>query len=281
MCRLLGYLGKSPIVLSKLLEAPKNSLIKQSKSSSGGAGVNADGVGVAWYDHSIDEKPGLYKSTQPAWNDFNLKNMIPKIKSHCFLGHLRAATIGDISIRNCHPFIHQQWSFMHNGSIRQFDRIRRTLLTQLSDEHFKIIHGYTDSEHFFALLASYFPEGGSCSVEQMAEAYCLAVKDIMIWQAALKDTNIISKLNTVLTDGHSLLATHYVTDPTQDTLSLFYAEGEIIAEALDLRLNKQESSFVVVASEPLCGSAKHWHAIPVNHMLCVDSTLSISVKPIV
>ena len=282
MCRLLAYVGQTPLVLSALLEAPPNSLINQSKGSAGDGGVNADGVGVVWYDHSIDALPGMYKSTQPAWNDFNLKNIIPKVKSRCFLGHLRAATISDISIRNCHPFLYRQFAFMHNGGIRQFEQIRRTLLKELDDEHFKIIHGYTDSEHFFALLMQHFLPTGKAtgSVEEMAQAFGAAARQVTHWQKALPGAMVLSKLNTVLTDGQSLLATHYVTDPAKDTLSLIYTPVETIAESLNLRLNKSEAAGVIVASEPLCGEPSNWQAVPVNHMLLVQPDFKVRVQPI-
>ncbi len=283
MCRLVGYVGQEPLLLARLLEAPENSLIKQSRAAHrGDFSVNADGVGVAWYDHSVDDTPGLYKSIQPAWSNLNLRHLVHKIKSQCFIGHVRAATVGDVNVQNCHPFAYRQMAMAHNGSIRQFDRVRRALLNQLNDEHFKMIHGNTDSEHFFALLTHYLPTKvhHAWTLEHMAEAFVSAVADVNRWQAELNDHNAISKLNVLFSNGHGLLATHYVTDQKQDTLSLFYTRGETIAQTLDLRLNKQESACVIVASEPLGGSDQDWQAVPINHMLLIQPDLTISVKPI-
>ena len=45
---------------------------------------------------------------------------------------------------------------MHNGSIRGFTNIRRTMLASFDDVVFQSIRGSTDSEHAFALFLSQF-----------------------------------------------------------------------------------------------------------------------------
>lgn len=85
MCRLIGYRGKTSILISELIEKPENSLIKQSlETKLGKKGINADGFGISWYNQDIDDTPGIFKSTQPAWNDNNLKHICNKILSNCF-----------------------------------------------------------------------------------------------------------------------------------------------------------------------------------------------------
>ena len=41
--------------------------------------------GLAWYEHAIDDIPGVFKSIRPAWNDNNLKSIAAKVKSKCFM----------------------------------------------------------------------------------------------------------------------------------------------------------------------------------------------------
>ena len=73
MCRWLAYSG-SPVLLEDLLYKPKNSLVVQSKHSQLGATTtNGDGFGVGWY--GAYETPGLFRSTEPAWNDRNLREL--------------------------------------------------------------------------------------------------------------------------------------------------------------------------------------------------------------
>ena len=283
MCRFVAYLGQAPIFLSQILEAPENSLIHQSSSARQASCTNADGFGVAWYNHPIDETPGLFKSIQPAWNDFNLTHLAHKISSHCVLGHVRASTVGDVSNNNCHPFAYEKLSFEHNGTIRHFEKLRRKLLASLNDASFNLIHGNTDSEHFFALVVAQLPPtNGNWTVEQLAEAFVKSISLIEQWQRELGDdvANNGSHINSVLTDGYSLLASRYTSVPLREPLSLYYIHGESIAEALNLRLNSKKAPFVLVASEPLGGHEQQWQKIPDNHLLLVRPDLSLTLRKI-
>ncbi|TIV89652.1 MAG: class II glutamine amidotransferase, partial [Mesorhizobium sp.] len=68
-----------------------------------------------------------------------------QIKSGLFLAHVRASTGGATSRMNCHPFISGRWSFMHNGQIGGFEKIRRALENSLCDAVFDQREGTTDS----------------------------------------------------------------------------------------------------------------------------------------
>ena len=270
MCRFIAYLGKQPLVLSELIDKPKNSLINQSRQArEGRLDINADGVGIAWYDHRIDILPGTYKSTQPAWNNQNLHHIITKIQSTCFLGHVRAATIGDVDAYNCHPFTHQQFSFVHNGTIRDFHQIKRQLLNQLSDESFHLVKGQTDSEHFFVLLMELLYEKNcvqtkTFSLDKLADAIRQTISTIY----KLSHFTSLGRLNSVLTDGKQLIATRYMPRQEDGALSLYYS-WQI----------KDNSPGIIIASEPLTDYAQDWHEVPVNHILCIDEDLKMTYLP--
>jgi predicted glutamine amidotransferase len=90
MCRWLAYSG-SPIRLEELLVKRDRSLIDQSLHARQGATTtNGDGFGVGWYDDG--ELPRVYRSTHPAWNDRNLRELAAGISSPLFLAHIRAST---------------------------------------------------------------------------------------------------------------------------------------------------------------------------------------------
>ena len=136
MCRFVAYLGK-PIILSQALLEPEFSLICQSRRAMEmvrGDGINGDGYGIAWYQHDIDPFPAVIKSCMPIWSDHNLYSLLPKIKSSCFLGHIRAATEGKADLSNVHPFHYKQYLFMHNGHVEDFLKIKRPLRQLLCDE---------------------------------------------------------------------------------------------------------------------------------------------------
>jgi predicted glutamine amidotransferase len=66
MCRWLAYSG-SPILIKEALYEEPNSLVAQSLHSRLGAEpTNGDGFGVGWY--GAPDTPGVFHSTQPAWN---------------------------------------------------------------------------------------------------------------------------------------------------------------------------------------------------------------------
>ena len=120
MCRWLAYSG-SPLRLDELLFKPARSLVDQSLHSVQGATTtNGDGFGVGWYD--ADGLPRIYRSTHPAWNDRNLRELASSVESPLFFAHVRASTGTAIQETNTHPFRHGRWLWMHNGAIRGYDR---------------------------------------------------------------------------------------------------------------------------------------------------------------
>ena len=267
MCRFVAYLSHQPIILDSIIEKPVNSLVDQSRQAREGTlGLNADGVGIAWYDHTIDALPGVYKSIQPAWNDQNLHHLASKIQSTCFLGHVRASTVGDVNLYNCHPFTHEQFSFVHNGTIRCFDQIKRSLLRALSDGSFALINGQTDSECFFALLIDTLYKKDIFShcnptLEQMEKA---VISAIQYTNKLIHDT-AFSRLNTALTDGKRLIATRYVSDEAEDSLSLHYC----------IHKHSNGDPYIIVASEPLTDYFQEWSEVPENHMITIDEDFTI------
>jgi glutamine amidotransferase class II-like protein len=64
--------------------------------------------------------PGLFRSTEPEWNDQNLRELTQAIESPLFFSHVRAAAGPPIQQTNCHPFRFGNWLFMHNGALAAF-----------------------------------------------------------------------------------------------------------------------------------------------------------------
>src|SRR5690242_14775276 len=109
MCRWLAYSG-SPVCLHDLLFKPTNSLVMQSKHSQLGVeATNGDGFGVGWYGRL--GTPGVFHSTEPAWNDRNLRELSAQASSGRVFAHIRATTGTPVQQTNCHPFRHGRWLF--------------------------------------------------------------------------------------------------------------------------------------------------------------------------
>src|SRR3954453_11638388 len=102
MCRWIAYSG-SPVLIEDLLYRPEHSLIVQSMHSTMWAETtNGDGFGVGWYRER--ETPGVFRSTEPAWNDRNLSEISGHIVSPRVFAHIRAAIGSPVQQTNCHPF---------------------------------------------------------------------------------------------------------------------------------------------------------------------------------
>ncbi|MGW2091771.1 class II glutamine amidotransferase [Promicromonospora sukumoe] len=153
MCRWLAYSG-SPVLLEDLIFKPENSLVVQSRHSRLGAEtINGDGFGVGWYG-ALDE-PGVYHSTEPAWNDRNLREISAHAAAGRVFAHIRASTGTDVQQSNCHPFRHGRWLWMHNGSITDFAELKRDLAMAVDPALYPGIEGSTDSEVFFFLALTF------------------------------------------------------------------------------------------------------------------------------
>ncbi len=157
MCRWLAYYGE-PLQPAELVLHPKHSLVAQSLDSPLGAEtVNGDGFGFGWYpkDPRANSTPGLFRSTEPAWNDQNLRDLTRSVTSPLFFSHVRAAAGPPIQQTNCHPFRYDTWLFMHNGVIADFASIKRDLTFAVDPSLYPQIKGTTDSEVLFHLALSH------------------------------------------------------------------------------------------------------------------------------
>jgi glutamine amidotransferase len=142
-----------PLLIEELLFKPKHGLIDQSLHSRMGAETtNGDGFGVGWYGSG--DGPGVYRSVAPAWGDANLRHLAGHIESPLFLAHVRATSGTAVQETNCHPYLHGQWLFVHNGMINQFPTVRRDLMLAVEPALFAGIQGSTDSEVLFHLALS-------------------------------------------------------------------------------------------------------------------------------
>ncbi|MEU4675063.1 class II glutamine amidotransferase [Amycolatopsis sp. NPDC023774] len=153
MCRWLAYSG-SPVYLEDLLYKPQNSLVMQSKHARLGVETtNGDGFGVGWYGNLAI--PGVFLSTEPAWNDRNLREIAAQVESGRVFAHIRASTGTAVQQTNCHPFRHGRWLWMHNGLIADFPAVRRDLAMVVDPVLYPEIQGSTDSEILFYLALTF------------------------------------------------------------------------------------------------------------------------------
>lgn len=245
MCRLTAYLGPD-IALERIIVTPSHSLLDQSQAATEAKlATNGDGFGIAWYGD--DPIPGLYRDVLPAWSDGNLPNLCRMVKSHLFLAHVRASTVGEVTRVNCHPFTSQNWSFAHNGQIADFANIRRALEATLPDDLYAQRRGTTDSEMLFLL----------CLANGLDADPVTAIQATLDQIRALRDTRKPNRLACVLTNGTDVYGFRHSSDHASPTL---YLSGPLA------------SGGTALASEPLDGDTANWTALNENELICLNGS---------
>lgn len=290
MCRLVAYLGH-PVLLEDVLVKPVNSIVMQSlHARESHVPTNGDGFGLGWYAPDISDTPAVFKSISPAWNDNNLLNLTSKIKSPNFFAHVRAASAGGVTHYNCHPFTLGRWMLMHNGEICDFTAVKRHLRRLLDDDIYNWIQGETDSEHFFALLIqlakhrdlTQLKQGEIIPLSIMADVFRETVAQIELLIKLYGEPGP-SFYNVCLTDGKRLLASRYCSDKTLVPETMHYSVGsQFVAKKGRYHMLEYTGcpGSLLVASEKLTNVEAEWQDVPANHMLLVDTDLSIQIEPV-
>jgi len=280
MCRFVFYRGR-PLRVSALLTEPSHSLIHQSfQCEEREEPLNGDGFGLAWYVDGIDE-PGLFRSVTPAWSNTNLRELARVTTSTCIMAHVRAASRQlEVSEVSCHPFKFGPWSFMHNGEIGGFKRIRRPLLDSLSDAAFHAIRGTTDSEHLFALFIDELIAAGSAATGPAAanalEAAIRRVVDLVDRHAAGEP----SYLNIAVSNGRVAVACRVTTDSPEHADSLYISQGRRYVCDGDVcrMLDADEAGSAVLISSERLSDDGAWQTMAVGDIVIVTPDLGIEQR---
>ena len=250
MCRLLAYFG-SPIEPEKLIYQPEHSLYIQSYNpkETVTTTVNADGVGIGWYDLQKDTEPFIYKNILPIWSDTNLPYLSRYIKTDNFLSYIRSATPGQAAnLSNCQPFCDRNYLFTHNGFIENFRQtLYQPIRTCISSDIYQKIEGTTDSEHIFALFLHYL-----ASTEGNLEAALQNTLDTLINLVQPYKIKVLA--NIIVSDGLQLVACRFAINAVAP--SLYW-------------LNDIDKS-LIIASEPLFSG--NWNSFKENSLLCSKKT---------
>jgi glutamine amidotransferase len=278
MCRLVAYRGEN-LLLADVLVKPEDSLIKQSlQAQESTVTTNGDGFGVGWYNPKISQNPAVFLSVLPAWNDENLLHLANIIESPLFFGHVRAASVGGVNKYNCHPFIYNNWMFVHNGYIDNFLSIKRQLRRMLDDDIYNWIRGETDSEHLFALFLQLMKNSKSTNIAEVLKMTFKTIAQLLNQYG----TPGISFYNLCITDGSRIVASRYCTDEKTEPDSLHYMKGNYFWSENDYlsKLKSKPKQCVLIASEKLTDFNEYWQTVPVNNLIVVDADYSVQIEPI-
>jgi glutamine amidotransferase len=240
--------------MEELLLKRDRSLIDQSLHSRLGATTtNGDGFGVGWYEEG--EPPRTYRSTHPAWNDRNLRELAAGVSSPLFFSHIRASTGTAIQETNTHPFRYGNWLWMHNGLIREFPTVKRELVLAVDPSLFPAIEGTTDSECMFFLALTFGLEDDPvAAVERM----------VGLVEETGREHGVEHPIQMTIatSDGRSIWAFRYSSE--RDSRSLFFSTRMDTLKAMypESELAWLSDETRVVVSEPLGDLPGAWNQVP-------------------
>ncbi|MBI2668858.1 class II glutamine amidotransferase [Candidatus Woesearchaeota archaeon] len=227
MCRLFAVSSASPVALdSAFLD-----FINLSEE-------HPDGWGLAFWNK---DKLTLVKEPTKA-KDSSLPAKLIGTKSTLILAHLRKSSVGNNCYTNTHPFVFringQDWVFAHNGTLYH-EKTKGDFLEKAKNKDFTPL-GETDSEHFFAFVASRILDEGEQNIPAILKN---AIADIMPFHRFDEDGG----LNFLLTNGETL----YVFRKNR---SLFYSA---------------ENNVITICSQPL--NTPHWTEIPEDTLFLITN----------
>jgi glutamine amidotransferase len=227
------------------------------------AAENREGWGIAWWH---DGRAEIRKEAVPAHESALAARLADEHPaSEMFIVHVRAATVGDLTEANAHPWcaaaLGREWVFAHNGTVQELDRLDLGRFRQ---------EGETDSERAFHHVLT--------RLEQLVAADPTAAADdarlaAAILAAGRELSEHDSRVNFLLADGTTLYAYHdghktlHVLEKHADDL------GEIGMADDDYRLalclgDAPDEHAVVVASVPLTGEPG-WEKLTAGSFLVV------------
>jgi glutamine amidotransferase len=204
---------------------------------------NREGWGIAWWH---DDRSEIRKEAIPAHESALAASLADEHPaSEMFIVHVRAATVGDLTEANAHPWstnaLGREWVFAHNGTVRELDRLDLGRFRQEGD---------TDSEQAFHHVMTRLERLDSAGVADDAR---LAAE---VLAAGRELSEHDSRVNFLLSDGSTLFAYHD-GHKTLHVLEKHAADlGEIGMNDDDYRLalrlgDAPDEHAVIVASVPL------------------------------
>lgn len=281
MCRVLTYMGK-PILIEDLILKPDSALIKQTYDPHYMFHMlNLAGYGMAAWVKGTPNKdfPIIYKTDELPVFDKNIPIIASKLKTHCFLGHIRGVEFSfkkTLGKQNVHPFMLENSNlvFAHNGSLAGYRSIKSELYQNIKPEIASQINGNTDTELMFSVMMSLIDEP---FMNLDVEVVCDAVEKLLKKLAEIRHKHkhfVTSPTNFFITNGKFLLVTRFVFDygsyhSEEDEghnayHSLWYTFGEkygCFDNEYKMKGGKHKNS-VIFSSEPLTEKVSTWIEVP-------------------
>jgi predicted glutamine amidotransferase len=263
MCRLFGFRSVVPSAVHPALVTEKNALIIQSRE-------HKDGWGIAAY--GADPLPSVARGLSAAHCDPDFQRVSSLVSARTVVAHLRLASVGPVELDNAHPFLHRRWSFVHNGTLRNFARHQESVESLIRPDLRSLIRGATDSERCFYLFLTRLSARRSLDGMVPVEEVARALAETMSLVSAITDESaeVRSSMNFLVTDGEVMVA-------SRRNRTLFFSDGRrnnVLTGNPRLETGAQLDEFII-ASEALCGNVTAWHEVAQEEIVGVDAHLRL------
>jgi len=231
---------------------------------------HADGWGIAFFESeaATPDKPGKgvrYFVDKEGASTSPIAKMLHNypIKSHNVVAHVRKATVGSVSLENCHPFVRELWGrnwvFAHNGDLKNY--------APALHGSFRPV-GTTDSELAFCWLLQELAKShvGVPTVEELTLTLTELVPQIAKF----------GTFNFLLSNGQALWAhastkLHYVL--RQHPFTQVHLKDDDINVDLAI-FNSPQDRLAIVVTEPLTTNENWVAMVPGELQVFVDGVIA-------
>ncbi|WP_131737500.1 class II glutamine amidotransferase [Actinomadura roseirufa] len=251
MCRLFGMSTGGPRVRAAhwLLDAPRSLRVQSHRMQ--------HGAGLGWF--SLGGEPVRDRAPVAAFENTDFALHARNVLSHTFVSHVRDASVGDLTVHNCHPFVMNDRLFAHNGVVKGHD----TLRTWLSEVEYAHVAGETDSELFFAYVTA--------EIRRQADTAAGITRAVRRIGAELP----VYSLNFVLAEAGRMWALRY--PESNELWVLSPAEGGRSGPESEAGPPASVPA-VIIASEPMDDHPR-WRPLEPGELLAVDGLAETSCFP--
>ncbi|MFI0356781.1 class II glutamine amidotransferase [Actinomadura sp. 9N407] len=227
------------------------------------------GAGLGWF--SLGDEPVRDRAPLAAFESPDFALHARNVVSHTFVSHVRDASVGGLTVHNCHPFVMNDRLFAHNGVVKG----RSTLRSWLTEVDLAHVAGETDSELLFAYITAEIRRRGD-TTEGLIEAVRRIGAELPVFS-----------LNLLIAEAGRLWALRYpesnelwVLSPQRGGLSgPGSSAGTQCASAAHGHAGAEgHVPAVVVASEPMDGQPG-WRLLEPGELLIVNGLNETSVHP--
>ena len=239
MCRIFAVRASAPISVRPAFDGLRKL-----------AAEHKDGWGVAAFPES---GPWVETGVMSA-ESCSRFDALGDLTTQAMLVHIRLASVGTVHERNNHPFSAGKWVFMHNGTLKQFDKARARFEAEIAPQFRMELRGETDSERCFALFRTYLEDRTS------SDDVVTALTRVFRTAEKICDDETPGKrsaMNFLVSDGLRVFATR--RDRSLFTLS--------------------RPDLAAIASAELLPDQR-WSEVPDDTFVTIDEGLHLHARPI-